>query len=104
DLVPAMSRLKAGLQNKAFEAVLKRPEAVRALLEAVKAGSIDRAIFAPGDVARLRSHPNKSIASEANQLFKINNAAKDAIIAKLTPEVEKPGNAENGKVLFGAAC
>ncbi|MEN3943402.1 PVC-type heme-binding CxxCH protein [Prosthecobacter sp. SYSU 5D2] len=104
DLVPAMSRLKAGLQNKAFEAVLKRPEAVRTLLEAVKAGSIDRAIFAPGDVARLRSHPNKGIASEANQLFKINNAAKDAIIAKLTPEVEKPGNAANGKMLFGAAC
>jgi putative membrane-bound dehydrogenase-like protein len=104
DLVSAMSRLKAGLQNKAFEAVLKRPEAVNSLLEAVKAGSIDRAIFAPGDVARLRSHPNKGIAGQANQLFEINNAAKDAIIAKLTPEVEKPGNVANGKMLFGAAC
>jgi putative membrane-bound dehydrogenase-like protein len=103
-LVATFSRLKAGLQTKAFEAILKRPEATGALLDAVKAGSIDRAIFAPGDVARLRSHPNKPIARRANELFKVNNAAKDAIIAKLTPEVEKPGNVVNGKMLFTAAC
>lgn len=100
----AFARLPKEVQPAAFEAILKRPEATSALLDAVKAGSIDRAVFAPGDVARLRSHPNKQIAKRANDLFKINNAAKDAIIAKLTPEVEKPGNAANGKMLFTAAC
>lgn len=103
-LVASLSRLKPRLQQIAFEAILKRPEATNALLTAVKAGSIDRAVFGPGDVARLRSHPNKPIARRANELFKVNNAAKDAIIAKLTPEVEKPGNAANGKMLFTAAC
>jgi putative membrane-bound dehydrogenase-like protein len=96
--------LKGAQFNKAFEHIIKRPEATGALLDAVKAGSIDRAIFAPGDVARLRSHPNKQIAKRANDLFKVNNAAKDAIIAKLVPEVEKPGNAAQGKMLFTAAC
>jgi len=96
--------LKGAQFNKAFEHIVKRPEATGALLDAVKAGSIDRAIFAPGDVARLRSHPNKQIAKRANELFKVNNAAKDAIIAKLVPEVEKPGNAAQGKMLFTAAC
>jgi putative membrane-bound dehydrogenase-like protein len=103
-IVPALGTLKREQQTQAFEAMLKRPEATGALLDAVKAGSIDRAIFAPGDVARLRSHPNKQIAKRANDLFKVNNAAKDAIIAKLVPEVEKPGNAANGKMLFTAAC
>lgn len=103
-IVPAFGTLKREQQTQAFEAMLKRPEATGALLDAVKAGSIDRAIFAPGDVARLRSHPNKQIAKRANDLFKVNNAAKDAIIAKLTPEVEKPGNAAQGKMLFTAAC
>jgi putative heme-binding domain-containing protein len=103
-LVPSMIRLKPKPLSQAFEAMLKRPEATGALLDAVKAGSIDRAIFAPGDVARLRSHPNKQIAKRANDLFKVNNAAKDAIIAKLVPEVEKPGNAAQGKMLFTAAC
>ncbi|MCB1209552.1 MAG: c-type cytochrome, partial [Verrucomicrobiales bacterium] len=96
--------LKPALQQTAFEAILKRPEATHALLDAVKAGSIDRKIFAPGDVARLRSHPNKGIARRANELFKVDNAAKDAIIAKLTPEVVKPGDAAKGKMLFTAAC
>lgn len=103
-IVPAFGTLKREQQTQAFEAMLKRPEATGALLDAVKAGSIDRAIFAPGDVARLRSHPNKQIAKRANDLFKVNNAAKDAIIAKLVPEVEKPGNAAQGKMLFTAAC
>lgn len=103
-LVSSLSRLKPRLQQMAFEAVLKRPEATSALLDAVKAESIQRELFAPGDVARLRSHPNKQIAKRANDLFKVNNAAKDAIIAKLAPEVEKPGNVANGKMLFTAAC
>jgi uncharacterized protein len=103
-IVPAFGTLKREQQTQAFEAMLKRPEATGALLDAVKAGSIDRAIFAPGDVARLRSHPNKQIAKRANDLFKVNNAAKDAIIAKLVTEVEKPGNAAQGKMLFTAAC
>ncbi len=103
-IVPSLSGLKPELRTQAFEAILKRPEATRGLLDAVKAGTIDPKTFAPGDVARLRSHPNKQIAKRANDLFKINNAAKDAIIAKLTPEVEKPGNVANGKMLFTAAC
>ena len=104
ELVSSMIRLKPKPLSQAFDAILKRPEATGALLDAVKAGKIDRAVFAPGDVARLRSHPNKPIARRANELFKINNAAKDAIIAKLVPEVEKAGNAVNGKALFTAAC
>lgn len=103
-LVASLNRLKPRLQQMVFEAVLKRPEATHALLDAVKAETLKRDLFAPGDVARLRSHPNKQIAKRANDLFKVNNAAKDAIIAKLVPEVEKPGNAAQGKMLFTAAC
>lgn len=103
-IVASLKGLKPELQQMAFEAILKRPEATNALLDGVKAGRIDMAIFGPGDVARLRSHPNKPISKRANELFKVNNAAKDAIIAKLTPEVEKPGNAANGKMFFTAAC
>lgn len=99
-----MPKLQGAYLSKAFEHIIKRPEATNALLDAVKADTLKRELFAPGDIARLRSHPNKQIAKRANDLFKVNNAAKDAIIAKLTPEVEKPGNAANGKMLFTAAC
>lgn len=103
-VVSRFDRLKPIHQQTAFEAILKRPEAVRSLLDAVRDGAIDRAVFAPGDVARLRNHPNKPLAQRAANLFKVNNAAKDAIIAALAPEVEKPGDAEKGKLYFTAAC
>ncbi len=103
-LVTFLSRIRSEVQPLAFEIILSRPEATGALLDAVKAGTMSREGFAPGDIARLRSYPNKSIAKRANELFKINNAAKDAILARLTSEVEKPGNVANGKLLFTAAC
>ncbi len=103
-LTAVFDRLKPLLQQQAFEAILKRPAAVTALLDAVKAGSIDRAAFAPGDVARLRNHPNKPLAQRAINLFKVDTSAKDAIIAALAPEVEKPGDTEKGKMIFTAAC
>jgi putative heme-binding domain-containing protein len=103
-LVRVIDRLKPTLQQAAFEAILKRPEAVRTLLDGVKEGAIDRAVFGPGDVARLRNHPNKPLALRATNLFKVDTSAKDAIIAALTPEVEKPGDAEKGKLYFTAAC
>ena len=104
ELVRSMTRLQPQARSLAFEAVLQRPEATRALLDAVKAGSLPRTAFTPGDIARLRNHPNKPLAQRAANLFKADTSAKESIIAKLTPEVEKPGNADNGKQLFSAAC
>ncbi len=103
-IVASFARLTPALQQLAFDAILKRPQATHELLNAVKSGTIDPKAFPPGDVARLRSHPNKQIARRANDLFKVNNSAKDAIIATLIPEVEKPGDAVKGKMLFTAAC
>jgi putative membrane-bound dehydrogenase-like protein len=103
-LVDAIAVLDGEPRNAAFEALLKRPEATRALLGAVENGKVAKTSFSPGDQARLRAHPNKALAKRALALFSIDNRAKDAIIAKLAPEVEKPGDAAKGKMLFGAAC
>ena len=107
-IVPALNQLKPALQQTAFDAILKRPEATHALLEAVSSGKVDAKVFGPSNVARLRTHPNKQIAKQANAMLdKLVSPAtkeKNAIIAKLTPEVEKPGNAANGKILFTGTC
>ncbi len=103
-LIPFFAKLPSAPQQSAFEAIIKRPAATRALLDAVKAETIDRTAFSPGNVARLRSHPAKPLAKRANDLFKVDTSAKDAIIAKLAPEVEKEGDPEKGKMYFTAAC
>ncbi|TDU81115.1 putative membrane-bound dehydrogenase-like protein [Prosthecobacter fusiformis] len=103
-LMDAYVDVEPEMKAAIFEVLIKRPEWTREVLSSVKKGLVPVTDFAPGDIARMRSHPNKGIAREANELFKINNAAKDGIIAKLIPEVEKPGNVANGKMLFSAAC
>lgn len=103
-LVPLFAKLPASTQQSAFEAIIKRPEATRALLDGIQSGKIDKATLSPGNVARLRTHPNKPLARRANNLLAVDTSAKDAIIAKLTPEIEKPGDAEKGKMYFMAAC
>ena len=40
-----------------FDQIMKRPESTLALLDAMKAGRITLAQLGPGNVARLRTHP-----------------------------------------------
>lgn len=90
-----------------FDQLLKRADSSRALLTALKAGRISIADVGVGNVARLRTHPDRAVAREAgNLLATLSPEAKqkDDLIARLLPEIEKPGNAANGKMLFSAAC
>lgn len=107
-LVANYDRLKAELRSSAFDQILKRTEATQSLLVAISEGKIKAASLSPSDVARLRTHANKEIAKQANtvldQLISPATKEKNTIIAKLTPEVGKPGNVANGKLLFTAAC
>ncbi|WP_395743219.1 PVC-type heme-binding CxxCH protein [Prosthecobacter sp.] len=107
DLVAGLNGLKPELRTKAFDAILKRPEAALALLSEIEKGKMDPKEIGPGNVSRLRTHPNKQVAARANAMIdKLNpNAkAKNETIAQFTPVVEQPGNVEKGKMLFTAAC
>jgi len=106
ELVPAYVRLKPELQYAAFDAILARPPATRALLDLIEEGKIKAADLGPANVARLRTHPNKQVAIRANKMLaKLSpmTAEKNKLIALLTPEVEKPGDPAKGKLAF-ALC
>ena len=90
-----------------FEQIVRRPDASRALLAALKAGTITTTTLGPVNVARLRTHPNRQLAREATELLETLSPGakrKDDIIASLTPEIEKPGDAVKGKALFTGTC
>lgn len=106
-LIAAYSKLSSALQSLAYDQLLKRADWSRQLLEAMKAEKIKAADLGPANVARLRTHPDKSVARAANAMLDvlISPAAKEkaALIAKLAPEVSKPGDPAKGKAIF-AAC
>ena len=103
-LVTAFVRSKSRL---VFDQILKNPTTARALIAAVKDNRISPAAFGPGDVARLRTHPNTRVTIEAAAVFAIANPPtpqKDELIAKLLADVQKPGDVAKGRALFAAAC
>ena len=90
-----------------LELILKRPDAALALVAAIKEGKINAADIAPANIARLRTHPSRRVATEATRVLETLRPAateKDELIAKLLPEVSKPGDSAKGRALFSAAC
>jgi len=103
-LIGALSKTKS---PAVFEQLLKRPDSSLALLTAIKDGRIRTADISPGNLARLRTHPTRRVATEAARVLDAQgpaNAQKDDVIAKLLPDVSRPGNAANGRALFTGAC
>jgi uncharacterized protein len=103
-MVTALARTNSTLL---FDQLLKRPDSSLAVLAAMKDGRITAASLGPGNVARLRTHPNRQVAQQAAALLdSLSPGAKlkTDIIAALVPEVEKPGDAAKGRLLFTGAC
>jgi putative membrane-bound dehydrogenase-like protein len=102
--------INAFVQTKSapiFEQILKRQETALALVTALKDNRLTPTAIGPANVARLRTHPNTRVAREAAVVLGANNTSsqqKDDLIAKLLPDVQKPGDVANGRVLYGAAC
>ena len=90
-----------------FDQIVRRPEAATAMLGAIKDGRITLATLGPANAARLRTHPNRQVAQQAAALLDAmapRAREKADIIAALLPEIDKPGDAARGRVLFTAAC
>ena len=104
-LIAQFSALEGSLKMGAFEQIVKRPQWAREFLKRIDNGKITPAELGPGNIARLRTHPDRNTSRSADRLFaRIApvRAEKDELIAKLIPEVQKPGDPAKGKVLFGA--
>ncbi len=107
-LVEIYPKLNAGLQSVAFTQITKRGPWAESFLDAMKEKKVDLASISPANIHRLRTHANREVSQKANtvldELRGPEAKEKDAIIAKLTPAVEKPGNVAKGKELFMANC
>ncbi len=106
-IVSVFNDLEPALRTSAFDQIVKRPDASLAYLQAVEDGKVNPADIGPGNIARLRTHPDKDVSTRAEALLDklLPGATERAeLIARLTPEVSKPGNIDNGKLLYTAAC
>ncbi len=107
-IASAFTKLPADLQETAFSHLVRRTEGSMALLDVVKSGEVKLTSLSPNSIHRLRRHNDATVAKRANELIDELRGPelkeKAALIAKLTPEVEKSGNVENGHKLFTQNC
>lgn len=105
-VIAVLPSLSATDKARAIESLLGRRESAIALSDALNEGTLSVQITGTPVLARLADHPDASVKEHAAPMLKrLRGAveAKDAVIARLLPEVSKPGNPETGKALF-AAC
>ncbi|HZO83964.1 MAG TPA: PVC-type heme-binding CxxCH protein, partial [Verrucomicrobiae bacterium] len=107
-LAGALPRLQGELRDTAFAQLIKRADWASALMAELKKGTLTLAALGPGNVFRLRTHSDKSVAEKAgaviDELRGPEVKEKQALIAKLEPAAAKPGNLENGKQVFTQNC
>ncbi|MDO8542909.1 MAG: ThuA domain-containing protein [Opitutaceae bacterium] len=103
-LVDVLARTNSAV---ALDQLVKRAESALALLVAIKDGRVNPAKLGPANLSRLRTHPSRQVARQAAALLETLNPQtkqKNELIARLTAEVEKPGDPAKGRTLFTAAC
>ena len=102
--ISAYGKMSPKLKGDIYTALVSRPEWTKLLLDAVESKSIPPDSLEPAQVSRLTSHPDTETAKRATTIFGGGGTSKDKVIAELLPEVSKPADLANGKVMFAAVC
>src|SRR6185369_17217314 len=107
-LAGAIPKLRSDLKDTAVAQLLKRSDWANALVDEIKNGAVTLAVLGPANVARLRTHSDKSVAQRAGTgidgLRGPEVKEKEALIAKLEPPITRKGTTENRKQIFTQNC
>jgi putative heme-binding domain-containing protein len=107
-LLAGFIRSEGSVRKAAYAGLMTRPDWAGLVL-----GALEEKAFSPMQLSTLQSsqllrHPDEAIAKRSAAVFaKLNvgtSPAKDDLINKLRPEVEKPGDIAKGKELFAGVC
>jgi uncharacterized protein len=107
-LYAAFPKSTGSFRATLFSALVGRAEWAGLVLDALDAKSLSAMQLGPMQVSQLVRHPDEAVAKRAAAVLAKLNAgsspAKDDLVSKLRPEVEKPGDISKGKELFVAVC
>ena len=107
-LLSAFLKAEPMVRKSAYAALISRPEWAALVLDALEAKSLSPMQLGTLQSSQLTRHPDEAISKRATALFvKFDtgtSSSKDEIIAKLRPEVDKPGDIAKGKEIFVGAC
>jgi putative membrane-bound dehydrogenase-like protein len=108
-LIGAFQNLAEALREAAFGQLMRRGDWAKALTEALAEQKVQAAWLGPSRLHRLRTHPDRAVASRAAAVIDAIRGPvereKNALIAQFRPVVERAGgNVANGHKLFSDNC
>ncbi|MBX3747393.1 MAG: ThuA domain-containing protein [Verrucomicrobiae bacterium] len=107
-LLEAMPRLEFDLREAAFGQLVQRVDWSGMVVEAMADGRVAPVLLGPSNLHRLRTHADRQVAARArsvlDELRGPEQKEKEALIARLLPEVIKPGNAARGAEVHVQNC
>jgi putative membrane-bound dehydrogenase-like protein len=108
EFIAVYSKVPGELRETVLGQVFTRADWSLTLVQALAEKRIDYLALGPSNLHRLRTHPDKTVAARANavidELKGPEQKEKEQLIARFRPEVERPGNVDNGHKLFLANC
>ncbi len=108
ELIAVYPKVSGELREVVLGQLFTRADWSLTLVQALADKKIDYLVLGPSNLHRLRTHPDKTVATRANAVIDTlkgpEQKEKDTLIARFRPEVERPGNVENGHKLFLANC
>ncbi|MEQ1894953.1 MAG: PVC-type heme-binding CxxCH protein, partial [Planctomycetota bacterium] len=103
-----LGQLAQAGRERAFAALVARPETTGALLDALEREEIKTTELGPQGLHKLRTHADAATAERANALLERfggkERADKDALLAELLPQVDRPGDRARGREVFAQQC
>lgn len=107
-LCDAVVSLTGAVRDRAFDILVERKIWSLQMIERIENGDVAPAALGPHKIHKLRSNPDAAVAARAVSAFeKImgpENRKVDETVARILPEVDRPGDAANGKLVFTKNC
>jgi putative heme-binding domain-containing protein len=106
-LARAFGALSGAAREQALSKLVARANSANALLAEVEAGRVKPTEIGTRGVSALRNHSDANVSKRANAAFdRLQGVAPniEALIAKLEPEVSKPGDVARGAAVFKTNC
>jgi putative heme-binding domain-containing protein len=106
-LLAAWNKFSPAARRALITALLRRPESIVTLLDAVEHGTVSRTDLAAEHWSQLKRHPDQALADRATAL---SNAAgsisadREAVVKKLLPLAAQKGDRDRGRAVFTAQC
>lgn len=103
-LLGGWSKYSPGVRTQVLAAMLGERTRMKALMDAIEQGQIERTMIDASMQAKLFDHPDEAVAARARTFFKQDTSERAAVVAQYRDVLNLKGDVNRGRELFETSC